>query len=224
MSLETRVVKNAQTVEYGKFVEIQNDTRFPAVSVVRTHYPDTSNAFPNNQNVPPSTSVEIYPKFAVLTYDVTTGQTNGNPFGDNSSVDAFGRLRVSQPGTLLDAKHLYGDNRILFDQALSGTADAIFTLGNSCINMTTSNRGDYVIRQTKQKFNYSPGKSIQGLMTGTFGTEDNIVKRVGLFTGSFTAPYHPIDGIYLENNSGKISLNIVKTQGTTSTENIPQSA
>jgi len=68
MSIESRVVKNAQTVEYGKFVEIQNDSRFPAVSVTRVQYRDTSDAFPNNQGLPPLTSVEVYPKFAVLSH------------------------------------------------------------------------------------------------------------------------------------------------------------
>lgn len=68
MAVESNVVKNAQTVEYGKFVELVNDSRFPAVSVTRVQYRDTSNAFPNNQNLPPLTSVDIYPKFGVLTY------------------------------------------------------------------------------------------------------------------------------------------------------------
>jgi len=65
----TNVVKNAQTVEYGKFVELQNDSRFPAVSVTRLQYRDTTNAFPNNKDLPPLTSVDIYPKYAVLTYN-----------------------------------------------------------------------------------------------------------------------------------------------------------
>ena len=62
MSFESRVVKNAQTVEYGKFVELIGDSRFPAVSVTRIQYRDTSDAFPNNKGLPPLTSVEIYPK------------------------------------------------------------------------------------------------------------------------------------------------------------------
>lgn len=68
MSIETRVVRNAQTVEYGKFVEL-TDSRFPAVSVVRVQPRDTSNAFPENRGLPPRTEVEVYPKYAVLTYN-----------------------------------------------------------------------------------------------------------------------------------------------------------
>ena len=76
MSFESRVVKNAQTVEYGKFVEIQNDSRFPAISVTRIQYRDTSDAFPNNIGLPPLTSVEIYPKYGVITYLANASDIN----------------------------------------------------------------------------------------------------------------------------------------------------
>jgi len=68
MAYETRVVKNAQLVEYGKFIELANDSKYPAVSVVRVQYPDASNAFPSNKGLPPLTSVDVYPKYAVLSY------------------------------------------------------------------------------------------------------------------------------------------------------------
>jgi ABC-type transporter Mla subunit MlaD len=68
MAYETRVVKNAQLVEYGKFIELANDSRYPAVSVVRVQYPDASDAFPSNKGLPPLTSVDVYPKYAVLSY------------------------------------------------------------------------------------------------------------------------------------------------------------
>ena len=45
MSFEVKVVRNPQTVEYAKFVEIQNDSRFPAISVTRVSPYDDSNAF-----------------------------------------------------------------------------------------------------------------------------------------------------------------------------------
>jgi len=68
MSFQSNIIKNAQTVEYGKFVELVGDSRFPAVSVTRIQYRDTSDAFPNNKGLPPLTSVEIYPKFAILSH------------------------------------------------------------------------------------------------------------------------------------------------------------
>ena len=223
MSYTTNVVSNYQTAEYGKFIQFSSgDTRYPAVSVTRIQYPD-STLFQPGCALPPVSSVDIYPKYAVLVHDTSTSVSNALPFGDNGAIDAFGRLRVSNPVTLMDSKQLYGSSS-LFDQVLSGSGDGVFISGDSAIYMRTFFANDFVIRQTLQRFNYQPGKSIQAFMTGTFGTQENIIKRVGMFSGSTTIPYNPIDGIYLENNSGNISLNILKTQGTSNTESIPQSA
>ena len=60
MAYQSNVVANPQTVEYGKFLEIQGDTRFPAISVVRNTYPDT--------NTVGLTSLSVYPKYAVISY------------------------------------------------------------------------------------------------------------------------------------------------------------
>lgn len=61
------VVKNYQTAEYGKFVEL-TDAKYPAVSVTRFSYPDTTSAFPNNSAAQPLSSVDIYPKYGILSY------------------------------------------------------------------------------------------------------------------------------------------------------------
>jgi hypothetical protein len=55
-----------QTREFGKFVEITGNSNYPAVSVVRWSYPDTSSAFPSNSGLSPLSSVDVYPKYAVL--------------------------------------------------------------------------------------------------------------------------------------------------------------
>jgi len=224
MPVETNVVKNAQTVEYGKFVELKNDSRFPAVSVTRFQYPDQSNAFPGNQGVAPNQVVDVYPKYAVLTYDVSTGQSNGSPFGDNSSSDAFGRLRVSQQDTLLDSKNIYSKNNLLFDEVLSGTATANFSAYDSCVDLRTTANGDYAIRQTRVRFNYQPGKGMQFMFTGVFAPEANITKRVGAFQSLTAAPYEPSDGIFMEVTSSGPAFRVVKTQGTPHTHYAPQSA
>jgi len=60
MSANSNVVRNSQLVEYGKFVELQNDSRFPPISVTRWDYRDSGTAL---------SSVDVYPKYAVLTYN-----------------------------------------------------------------------------------------------------------------------------------------------------------
>ena len=69
MSYNSNFIQNVATLEYGKFLEILNDTRFPAASAVRVSYPQSD-------TLPPITSVDVYPKYAVLTYDATSNETN----------------------------------------------------------------------------------------------------------------------------------------------------
>lgn len=66
--------RNYQTAEYGKFVEIVGNSQYPPVSVIRYSYPDTSSAFPANSGLQPLSSVDVYPKFAVLTQSVNASE------------------------------------------------------------------------------------------------------------------------------------------------------
>jgi hypothetical protein len=66
--INTNVTRNYQTAEYGKFIEFDGDARYPAVSVTRLSYPDTTSAFPGNSAAKPLSSVDIYPKYGVLSY------------------------------------------------------------------------------------------------------------------------------------------------------------
>ena len=68
MSFQSNVIRNPALVEYGKFVEIQNDSRFPAISVIRQEYPDYSEAYNIPLSTQPVSSVDIYPKYGVITY------------------------------------------------------------------------------------------------------------------------------------------------------------
>ena len=208
-SINTRVVANYQTAEYGKFVELTNNTEFPAVSVTRFNSPNVA-------GLAPLSSVEVYPKYAVITYDSRLGTANSLPFGDNSAIDAFGRLRVSEPETLLDSKFITNKAPYTYDEVLSGSATATFVNGDSLIALSTTAVNDFVIRQTFTHFNYQPGKSIQALFTGLFEPQTNIIKRIGLFQGSSAVPYLPLDGIYLESSNNTISFHALKQEGTAS--------
>jgi hypothetical protein len=61
------LITSYQTAEYAKFVQLNGNTSYPPVSVVRWSYPDDSSAFPSNSALPPVSSVDVYPKYAVLT-------------------------------------------------------------------------------------------------------------------------------------------------------------
>lgn len=213
MSINSNIISsNIRTLEYNKFVEILNDTRFPQLTVVEQSY--------DNPNI---TQTNVYNKNAILTYDVGSQNINASPFGDNASSDAFGRLRMSLPNTLLDAKFLYDKQPQYFDEVVNIGAST-FIPNDSCITLATSGDGGFVIRQTTTRYNYQPGKSMMAAYTFVAPPETNIVKRIGSFQGLSAAPFTPTDGFYLEIGSNGPSLNIVKTLGTTYTVSVPQSA
>jgi hypothetical protein len=95
MAINTSVTRNYQTAEYGKFVEI-NNTAFPAVSVLRVQYPDKSSAFPANSGALPLSSIEVYPKYAILTHDVSTPGQTGFSFltSGQTAYDSFGSIQT----------------------------------------------------------------------------------------------------------------------------------
>lgn len=62
MPINSDVRANSQSLEAGKFVELVDDTLYPPVSVVRVNYP------PGITASAPVSTVEVYPKYAVLTH------------------------------------------------------------------------------------------------------------------------------------------------------------
>lgn len=130
------------------------------------------------------------------------------------NVDAFGRLRISEPYTLFDNSLTtpMGDN-LYWSTLTSGTATGSYTRLQSMYEMKTSGIGSYIIRQTIQRFKYQPGKSHQILLTGLLNTESGYRKRVGYVDfdniGLVSPTNIPQNGVFFENNSGVISWNIV---------------
>lgn len=144
--------------------------------------------------------------------------------GDSPSVDAFGRLRVSNPKTLVDAKHLYDKLPLLFYEKIGGTATSTFATNDSMVVMSTNATNDYVIRQTRYHFNYQPGKSLQAFFTGKLHPQTGITKRMGLYQSLSSVPTIPTDGIYLEVTENGPCFHITKAQGTPHSMSFPQSA
>lgn len=98
-------------------------------------------------------------------------------------LDAFGRLRVSNPLTLFDATHLYDKQPTLFDEIVTGSATSTHIPDESVVNMSVSSDNDRVIRQSFRYFVYQPAKSFFISLTGTLidtATED-VICRIGLF-------------------------------------------
>jgi len=113
---------------------------------------------------------------------VTIGGTN---------LDAFGRLRVSEPFTLFDSSHRYADNN-LWSTGTTGTAAATFSADEGLVNLTVgSANNDEVLRETIKVFAYQPGKSLLVMSTFVMGTaKAGLRQRVGY--------YGAANGFYIE--------------------------
>jgi len=108
-----------------------------------------------------------------------------------TNLDAFGRMRVSNPLTLFDSSHRYADNN-LWVNSITGTAAATFNANEGLIDMTVgSASGDQIIRETIKVFSYQPGKSLLVMNTFVFGeAKANLRQRAGY--------YGAANGIYFE--------------------------
>ena len=149
-------------------------------------------------------------------------------YADSPNLDAFGRLRVSEITSLIQIKHIYDKLPFQIDEVTAGTATSILNQSNATVAMSVSSSGDYVIRQTKERATYQPGKGqLFEASFSNFNIQTNVIKRVGHFTSSTTAPYNTnYDGFFLESNgiTNNISFQIWKSgtltySGATSTWN-----
>lgn len=301
MSYISQINTNQAILEYGKFVEITNDARFPAVSVVNYQYPDMGQ--------PPVSSVSVYPKYGLITYlanasdinlvlsasevdignvglldnstnvaqtvygQIINDQPNGtggalmgsvrvrtelssltgkdfatdtslraltavtynnvvtntvtistsqtlpisgsvtvlNPVStvnvtgsvatnfNPTQVDAFNRLRVSNPLTLFDSSHRYKDNN-LWSTLSAGGGSVAFNSTQGLMELNVTNAaGASALRETTKVFAYQPGKSL--LVLNTFvmaASAAGLVQRVGYFGNE--------NGIYLQMEDDVISF------------------
>jgi hypothetical protein len=137
---------------------------------------------------------------------------NAIRYSDSGSLDAFARLRVSNPYTIFDSKQLNDKAPLFWDEVVSGVgAASTHSTTNAETVLSVTNNAEYVIRQTKMRFNYQPGKSQLLILTGLMSTSANVVKRLGYFNSSIVAPYNTdYDGIYFENDGTDVSINTAK--------------
>lgn len=124
-------------------------------------------------------------------------------FGDSSSLDAFGRLRVSNSVGLFDSQLQYDLHRILWENKItntSGSASVTHDADSSSAIMSV-NANDTIVRQTRQYFRYQPGKSQKETITFVFGSSDaNVTKRAGYFDDD--------NGVFIEDDGGTISAGL----------------
>lgn len=133
-----------------------------------------------------------------------------------TNLDAFGRLRVSEPYTLFDSQNRYIDGE-QFSSITATSGNVVYVANESSFNLNVSAAsGSSVIRQSKTVQAYQPGKSLLTMNTFAMATlKTNLRQRVGYFTTG--------NGIYFEANGTSLFLVIrSSTTGVVVEERIAQ--
>ena len=151
------------------------------------------------------------------------GNVNANITGGNvattiggTNLDAFGRLRISEPYTLFDSQNRYIDGE-QFSSLTATSGNVVYVANESSFNLNVSSAsGSSVIRQSKTVQAYQPGKSLLTMNTFAMATlKANLRQRVGYFTEG--------NGIYFEANGTSLFLVIrSSTTGVVVEERIAQ--
>ena len=117
----------------------------------------------------------------------TMGQFSG------ATVDAFNRLRVSNPATLFDSQQIHVESHE-FTTVLTGGATKVYNANESAVLLTTGTaQGDQAVRQLDRVMPYQPGKSLLVFNTFVFNTpKAGLRQRAGYFDVD--------NGVYLEND------------------------
>jgi hypothetical protein len=136
-------------------------------------------------NIPIDTGIED----GIVT---VSGSVALGAFGDSASIDAFARLRVSNPVTIFESKQIFDKQPLIWSDKTASGGLVTYTPGRaSCYLTTDGTNGSTAIRQTKQRINYQPGKSLLIFMTFVMGNSGNqLRKRIGYFDDN--------NGIYFE--------------------------
>ena len=131
---------------------------------------------------------------------------NANVAITGTNLDAFGRLRVSEPYTLFDSQNRYIDGDQFSNITATG-GNVVYVQNESSFNLNVSSTsGSSVIRQSKTVQAYQPGKSLLTMNTFAMATlKANLTQRVGYFTTD--------NGVYFE--AVGTTLNLVIRSSTT---------
>ena len=131
-------------------------------------------------------------------------------------LDAFGRLRVSNPFTLFDSQQRFGLD-VSFRSNVASGGSVTFIPTQSSANLTVTNTvGSFAARESAYTFRYQPGKSLLAMMTFTMApaSPGNTRQRVGYFGQD--------NGFYVELANGLELVQRSNVTGTVALSNVAQ--
>ena len=125
---------------------------------------------------------------------------------DSASIDAFARLRVSNPETIFDSKQIHSKQPLSWDDqevSGSGTTSVWSQDTASTVMGVALNTAGKRVRQTFRRFNYQPGKSQLIFLTGTLSVSGG---GTGIDRGM--GYYDDNNGIFMQDNKGVVTANV----------------
>lgn len=135
-----------------------------------------------------------------------------------TTVDAFGRLRTSQPYTLFDSQARYAADSA-YSYQVTGSGSTSYNVNKSSVNLIVGTAAGSAVAQTYRVFPYQPGKGLLTLQTFTMAAaQANLTQRIGYFNTN--------NGVYLEQAASTLSF-VVRTYTSGSVDNsrsVPQSS
>ena len=122
---------------------------------------------------------------------------------EGGNIDAFGRLRVSNPYTIFDSQNRYqADNQ--FSESTVNGASITYNANESTVLMSAdTTSGSKAVRQSYRVMPYQPGKGL--LFLGTFvmaAAQANLRQRVGYFNTD--------NGVFFQQN-GSVKSFVLRT-------------
>ena len=100
---------------------------------------------------------------------------------DSGLFDAFGRQRVSQPFTLFDSTLRHDKNPGLWNETISG-GTSVHLANESSVRMTVTASGHSILRRTRKRFPYQPGKGLSILQSFVGASpQSGLIQEVGFF-------------------------------------------
>jgi len=99
------------------------------------------------------------------------------------NLDAFGRLRVSEPFTLADYSHVYGEELELLTKTVGAASTTTSSATEAAIILSVGTGAtDYAVHQSRMYHHYMPGKSQYILESFNFREpRNNTYKAIGYF-------------------------------------------
>lgn len=101
---------------------------------------------------------------------------------DSGAVDAFGRARVSEPFTVFDSILRYDKRTDQWNEVIVGSGTSTHLTNESAVQMAVTASGDSVLRRTRRRMPYQPGKSLQIMQSFVGNTPTTgLIQEVGYF-------------------------------------------